>query len=189
MRATKIMSNNSNQTSRFGRTIIFIITAIYAMAIYASAQSKTSTAHLNSKHAKALQTWLKTNQKYRAAQVADCKNKFGLKSIRADNVKFHPYYAVYDFDKDKAEDFAVVMIDASRKPDFQYTLLVFKGDAKGNYKTVKIIDSMDLRQGGILLNELEEGITDLSIGEFQTDNCSYLQWRNKKFVMRDCEGN
>ncbi|MDQ3063972.1 MAG: hypothetical protein M3R14_14095 [Acidobacteriota bacterium] len=183
------MSNNSNQTTRLGRTIIFAFAAIFALTVCASAQSKSSTAHLNSTHAKALQTWLKANPKYRAAQVADCKNKFGLKSMRGDDAKFHPYYAVYDYDKDETEDFAVVVIEANRKPDFQYTLLIFKGDKQGNYKMAKTIDSMDLRQGGIWLNVMEEGITDLYIGEFQTDNCSYLQWSNKKFVIRDCEGN
>lgn len=146
-------------------------------------------AHLNSAHAKALQIWLKANPKYRAAQTSDCKNKFGLKSMLADEANFHPYYAVYDFDKDETEDFAVVVIDAKRKPDFQYTLLVFKGDGQGNFKTAKTIDSMDLRQGGIWKGETEEMVADLYVGEFQTDSCFYLQWSDKRFVVRDCEGN
>jgi len=183
------MSNNSNQIMRLGRAIIFAFTAIFALTVCAAAQSKTSTAHLNSKHAKALQIWLKANPKYRAAQVSDCKNNFGLKSMRGDDAKFHPYYAVYDFDKDQTQDFAVVVIDAKRKPDFQYTLLVFKGDKQGNYKAAKTIDSMDLRQGGIWVNDMEEGVADLYVGEFQTDNCYYLKWSNKKFVISDCEGN
>ncbi len=186
---TKIMSNNSNQTTRFCRAIIFTATAIFALTICSSAQSKTSTTHLEKEHAKALQIWLKANPKYRAAQVADCKNKFGLKSMRGDDAKFHPYHAVYNFDKDETKDFAVVVIDASRKPDFQYTLIVFKGDKQGSFKAAKTIDSMDLRQGGIWLGEMEEDVTDLYIGEFQTDNCSYLQWSNKKFVIKNCEGN
>jgi hypothetical protein len=183
------MSNNSNQTTRFCRAIIFIIAAIFVMTVYAPAQSKSSTAHLNSEHAKALQTWLKANSVYRPAQVTDCKNKFGLKSMRGDEAKFHPYYAVYDFDKDETKDFAVVVIEANRKPDFQYTLLIFKGDKQGIYKVAKTIDSIDLRQGGIWLNIMEEGVTGLYIGEFETDNCSYMSWSNKKLVLRDCEGN
>lgn len=159
------MSNNSNQTTRLGRAIIFVCASLFALTVCASAQNKTSTAHLNSKHAKALQTWLKANPKYRAAQASDCKNNFGLKSMRGDDAKFHPYYAVYDFDKDETQDFAVVVIDAKRKPDFQYTLLVFKGDKQGNYKAAKTIDSMDLRQSGIWKGEMEEGIADLYIGE------------------------
>jgi hypothetical protein len=183
------MSNNSNQTTPRSRAIVFTIAAIFALAVCASAQSKTSTAHLQKQHAAVLQTWLKANPKYRAAQVSDCKNKFGLNSMRGDDAQFHPFYAVYDFDKDETKDFAVVVIDAKRKPEFQYTLLIFKGDAKGNYKAAKTIDSMDLRQGGIWVNDMEEGVTDLYIGEFQTDNCSYLSWSNKKLVLRDCEGN
>lgn len=183
------MFNNSNQTMSLSRVITFVFAAIFALSVAASAQSKTSTAHLNFAHAKALQTWLKANPKYRAAQVFDCKNKSGLKSTRLDNPKFHPYYAVYDFDKDETKDFAVVVIEASRKPEFQYTLLIFKGDPTGNFKAVKTIGSMDLRQGGIWTGEMEEGVTNLYIGEFQTDNCSYMQWSNKKLVMRPCEGN
>jgi len=183
------MSNNSNQTTRFCRSIIFTVAAIFALIVGASAQSKTSTAHLEKEHVEALRIWLKANPKYRVAQASDCQNQFGLKSMRGDDAKFHPYYAVYDFDKDGIKDFAVAVIDAKRKPEFQYTLLVFKGDQQRSYKAAKIIDSLDLRQGGIWLNVMEEGVTDLYIGVFETDNCSYLHWSNKKLVLRDCEGN
>jgi len=128
------MSKISDQTARLCRAIIFVSAAIFALTVCATAQSETSTAHLEKEHAKALQTWLKANPKYRAAQVADCKNKFGLNSMRGDDAKFHPYYAIYDFDKDSSKDFAVVVIDAKRKPDFQHTLIIFKGDARSNYK-------------------------------------------------------
>jgi hypothetical protein len=183
------MSNNSNQTVRLCRSIIFTVAAIFALAVGASAQSKTSTAHLEKEHAETLRIWLKANPKYRAAQASDCKNQFGLKSMRRDDAKFHPYYAVYDFDKDEIEDFAVVLIDAKRKPEFQYTLLVFKGGKQGGYQAAKTIDSLDLRQGGIWVNAMEEGVTDLYIGVFETDDCSFLHWSSKKLVLRNCEGN
>lgn len=183
------MSNNSNQTVWLCRSIIFTVAAIFALIVCASAQSKTSTAHLKKEHAQALQTWLKANPKYRAAQASDCKNQFGLKSMRGDDAKFHPYYAVYDFDKDGTKDFAVVVIDAKRQPEFQYALLLFKGDRQGGYKTAKTIDSLDLRQGGIWLNAMEEGVTDLYVGVFETDDCFYLHWSNRKLVLRNCEGN
>jgi hypothetical protein len=183
------MSNNSNQIVRLCRSIIFIVAAIFALTVGASAQGKTSTAHLEKEHARALQIWLKANPKYRAAQASDCKNQFGLKSMRGDDAKFHPYYAVYDFDQDGTEDFAVVVIDAKRKPEFQSTLLVFKGDKRGGYRAAKTIAGLDLRQGGIWTGVMEEGVTDLYIGVFETDDCSYLHWSDKKLVLRNCEGN
>jgi hypothetical protein len=185
----KIMSNNSNQTARLCRSIIFSVAAIFALTVGASAQNKTSTAHLEKEHARALRIWLRANPKYRAAQASDCKNRFGLKSMRGDDAKFHPYYAVYDFDENGIKDFAVVVVDTKRKTGFQYTLLVFKGDKQGAYRAAKTIDGLDLRQGGIWTGVTEEGVTDLYIGEFETDNCLYLHWSNKKLVLRDCEEN
>ncbi|HEY0051684.1 MAG TPA: hypothetical protein VGB68_20470 [Pyrinomonadaceae bacterium] len=183
------MSNNSNQTARLCRSIIFTVAAIFALTFCAAAQNKTSTAHLEKEHAQALRIWLRANPQYRAAQASDCKNEFGLKSMRGDDAKFHPYYAVYDFDKDGSKDFGVVVIDAKRKLESQYTLLVFKGDKQRSYKTAKTIGRLDLRRGGIWLNVLEEGVTDLYVGEFETDDCFYLHWSNKKLVLRNCEGN
>lgn len=167
---------------------LFLI--IFTFALSASAQtngSKSAFAHLQKEHAAALQAWLKSKTNLRPAQVSDCKNKAGLKLMRESESKFHPYYAVYDFDKDGREDFAVVLFDSRQKLNARFTLLVFKGDAEGNFKTAYTLSKIDLRQGGLWLVILEESVTNLHIGEFETDNCGFLHWSNGKLVLRDCE--
>jgi hypothetical protein len=176
--------------NRYNFAISLFLSAIVLLAaVVAPAQKtggKNSFAHLRGNHARALRAWLKGKSYLRPAQESDCKNEYGLKAARQNDSDFHPYYAAYDFDKDSIADFAVALVDSRRPASGKFTLVVFKGAANNDFKPFYTREKIDLRQGGLWLNVLAEGVAELHAGEFETDDCFRLAWRGKKLVPVDC---
>lgn len=147
-------------------------------------------AHLKPEHQLAVKNYIGDKANLRPAQTSDCKNKFGLDSFRQNNDKAaHPYYSVADFDKDGADDFAVVLYDSKQAANVRFTVLIFKGAKSGSYKMSFKSANMDLRQGGIWTDGFgaEEGKTTLTAGVFETDDAIWIEWSGGKYVAHDAD--
>lgn len=150
--------------------------------------TKNSFAHLSAAHAAAVKSYIGTGKVVRPALESDGENSDGLAVQReAFGAKYHPYYAVWDFDKDNIEDFAVVLFDESAKPSARFSVVVFKGAANDIFKPAFTVPKIDLSSGGIELDELEEGVVELRLVHFQTEQgCTVLHWHNRRFVLSEC---
>ncbi len=151
-------------------------------------KEKTAFAHLSAAHAATVKSYIGTRKGLRPALESDCENADGLAVQReAFGAKYHPFYAVWDFDKDNIEDFAVVLFDEKAKPSARFSMIVFKGAADKTFKLAFTILKIDLSSGGIELDELEEGVVELRLVHFQTEqSCTVLHWHNRRFVLGEC---
>lgn len=145
-------------------------------------------AHLKKAHAAVVKSYIGTRKNLRPALETDGENQTGLELMReAYGANYQPYYAVYDFDKDNIEDFAVVLFDAKAKSEARFSLIVFKGAADKNFKPAYTILKTDMSLGGLELEILEEGVVELRLVHFQTEQgCSLLRWNSRKLVLEEC---
>ncbi len=147
-----------------------------------------SFAHLKKAHAAVIKSYIGTRKNLRPALETDGENQTGLELMReAYGADYQPYYAVYDFDKDNIEDFAVVLFDAKAKSEARFSLIVFKGAADKTFKPAFNLPRIDLSFGGLELEILEEGVVELRLVHFQTEQgCSLLSWNSRKLVLEEC---
>lgn len=201
--------NNTPRPFRVRRvaslTLALLLLSISTLGAITQAQRTQSSANIASamsaEHTAALGKLLEAKRGLRLATDSDCRNKDGLKSMRQSfGRKFQPYYLVKDFNGDAVDDFAVALVDSSRKADSQFTLVIFHGKRNANAKGQEPGDggafqiaftqeNLDLRQGGLWAGELERGRRPLYVGIFETDDCSRLRWNGKRYVIQPCEGN
>ena len=165
------------------------MTILIVASGFGQKQTPNYYAHLKAEHAAVVKNYIGKNANLRPAQVSDCKNKFGLDSLRRSAGKSaHPYYAAKDFNRDRIADFAVVLFDAKGKADSRFTILIFNGAKSGDYKLASTTAGADLRQGGIWTYGFgtDDTKTSLTAGEYETDNCIWIEWDGKKYVEHDC---
>ena len=145
-------------------------------------------AQLSAAQAAAVKEYIGARASLRPAIESDCENSDGLEIQRAIyGAKYHPYYAAWDFDKDKIEDFAVALFDENTKPKARFTIVVFKGAANKTFAPIYTVPKIDLSLGGIELDESKKGAVELRLVHFQTEQgCTILRWRNRRFVLREC---
>ncbi len=169
---------------------MLLLAAFVVCAGQAAAQKAVNQfAHMTAEHAAAVKAYIGANKSLRPAMRVDCQNKFGLDSLRQSaGAKAHPYYAAADFNRDKITDFAVVLYDSSRAADARFTLLIFNGAKTGAYKLAFTDPKMDLRQGGIWTYGFgsDDTKTSVTAGEFETDDCIWVEWEKGKYVIHDC---
>jgi len=179
---------NISLTSRAGAALCIAI--LFAANGFGQKQIPGFYAHLKAEHAATVKTYIGKRANLRPAQVSDCKNKFGLDSLQQSAGKSaHPYYAAKDFNRDRIGDFVVVLFDSKAKADSRFTLLIFNGAKLGNYKLASTTRNVDLRRGGIWTDGFgSDGTkTTLTAGEYETDNCIWIEWKIGKYVAHDCE--
>ena len=176
-------------TNRF-LAFFWCLTALVLGGAIANAQpAKNQFAHLQAEHQTAVKNYIGAKTNLRPAQISDCKNKFGLDSLRQSAGKTaHPYYAAQDFNQDKIQDFAVVLYDSSKKIDARFMILIFNGAKSGAYKLASTTAGADLRQGGIWTYGFgtDEQKTSVTAGVYETDDCMWIGWDGKKYVAHDC---
>lgn len=155
--------------------------------VYSPDKSEWFT-HLAKNHRAAVGQYIEANKNLRPALEKDGENEDGIYVQRVVyGLKYHPYYAVYDFDKDKIQDFAVVFLDEQAAPDARFMLVVFKGAANKTFKPAFTGSKMDLSLGGIELEPLGKNPVNLRVVQFQTQQgCSVLRWRKGQLVLSEC---
>ena len=137
--------------------------------------------HLSPQHTEVVDRWLAGKPDLRLATVADCLNEDGLAATRQQNGKsYHPYYAVADFNRDKQEDLAVVLV-SKRKAKDKFAIAIFNGPFGKNAVPAYFSEGWDLSDGGLF-----PGDDGILAGPFESDNCVILRPRRKTYVVADC---
>ncbi len=125
--------------------------------------------------------WLVGETRSAFREITDCLNKDGLAATREQNGKnYHPYYAVGDFNQDKREDFAVVLVNKRKKKD-KLAVAIFNGAIGKNTVPAYFGEGWDLSDGGLF-----EGSDGILVGPFESDNCVILRPRRKTYVVAAC---
>ncbi len=140
-----------------------------------------AAAHLRPQHLAVVKGWLARKPSLRLATVADCSNKEGLAITRKERGKgYHPYYAVGDFNGDRREDFAIALVNKSKKKN-QFAVAIFNGRVSKDSVPAFFEEGWDLSDGGLF-----DGGGGVMAGPFESDNCVILRRRGKRYVAVDC---
>jgi len=161
-------------------SIVLCILPILPVVVNAQ-QEGIGPKHLSQQHTEVVDRWLAGKSDLRLATLADCLNKDGLAATREQHGKsYHPYYAVGDFNHDKREDFAVVLVNKRKKKD-KFAVAVFNGALGKNTVPAYFGEGWDLSDGGLF-----EGSDGILAGPFESDNCVILRPRRKTYVVVAC---
>lgn len=101
-----------------------ILLLIYYFFGVSYAQASDLPAFVNTQHQATLRAYLNTHINYALAPESLCACSEDLVKLRREAVDFQPYYAVGDINDDQIEDFAVALLDISRKADQKPELAV-----------------------------------------------------------------
>ena len=152
-----------------------------ALSSAVNAQQNIATSHLRPSHKTIVEKWLIGKASLRLATLADCLNKEGLAATREQFGKnHHPYYIVGDFNRDKRQDFAVVLVN-KRKIKDNFAVAIFNGPLNKQGVPAFFEEGWDLSDGGLL-----ESGGGVMAGPFESDNCVILRPRGKKYVIKNC---
>ena len=166
--------------------LLLLAGILCALPSGARAQQEDFASLIRPQHKTIVQRWLKRQKGLRMATEADVTDKEGLERQRKTVGKtYHPFYAVEDFNGDKQEDFAVMLVTSRGR--FQRT----------NAFAVAVFNGPFRAGGNIAPSLLEEGLdpgdwlfyrpgSGLMVGPPQSDNCFIFQPRGKTYVIKEC---
>ena len=134
---------------------------------------------------KALQSWLARHPNYRAAIDADChecSDEINETKAGTDGWEpvpdYRPYIATGDFNGDGTVDFAVVLIDRSKR-DRNFSVAVFNGPYQGRVQSPAFLKSgFSLRHGGLFFGPPRPKPYRLVIGNFNAGGVVLMPHRN-----------
>jgi hypothetical protein len=146
---------------------------------------------LTAQEQKVLKGWLSKNQEDRLATDEDCdcagdiaQMKAGYRGTWKSVPDYHPYTATGDFNGDGVEDFAVVVIDSSKKVK-NYTLLVFNGPFDVEKAVPNFIKpGLDLKYVGLFYGPPRPKPYRLLLSGFESDSGSLLIPRGQSYVLK-----
>ena len=133
---------------------------------------------------KVLQSWLARHANYRVAVDADCECSDEINETKAGTdgwppvPDYRPYIATGDFNSDGTVDFAVVLIDRSKR-DRNFSLAVFNGPYQGRVQSPAFLKSgLSLRHGGLFFGPPRPKPYRLVIGNFNAGGVVLMPHRN-----------
>jgi len=131
---------------------------------------------LNAQQEKVLASWLSQHAEYRAATDADCQCEDDIRQTKAGygNSKeavpdYHPYSATGDFNRDGAEDFAVVLIDR-RVQTANFVVVVFNGPFTNRNVAPAFIKRSLHRSDALFYGPPGKKPSPLLVGPFESDS-------------------
>ena len=146
---------------------------------------------LTAQDQKVLKGWLSKHPEDRLATDEDCDCAGDIAQMKAGYggkwkpvPDYHPYTATGDFNGDGVEDFAVVVIDSSKK-EKNYTLLVFNGPFDVEKAVPNFIKpGLDLKYVGLFYGPPRPRPYRLLLSGFENDSGSLLAPRGKSYVLK-----
>jgi hypothetical protein len=138
-----------------------------------------------------LKHWLSRHSQYRLATVGDCDCAADIEQMRAGRggawkpvPDYNPYIATGDFNGDGAEEFAVVVIDPSKK-EKNYALLIFNGPFDVG-KTIPNFfkPGLDLKYMGLFYGPPRPKPFRLLLSGFDSDSGSLLIPRGQSYLLK-----
>jgi hypothetical protein len=126
---------------------------------------------------KVLKDWLAKHREYRLATDEDCDCAGDIQDMKTGyggKVKpipdYHPYVATGDFNGDGVRDFAVVLIDRSKK-EKNFALIVFNGPFDSDIASPAFMQSgLDLKYSGLSYGPPRPKPYRLLLGPFESDS-------------------
>jgi hypothetical protein len=132
---------------------------------------------LTAQEQKVLKGWLAHHAEYRLATDEDCdcagdieQMKTGYGGLMKPVRDYHPYVATGDFNGDGVEDFAVVVLDPSKK-EKNFALAVFNGPFNSETASPAFMQSgLDLKYTGLSYGPPRPKPYRLLLGRFESDS-------------------
>jgi hypothetical protein len=132
---------------------------------------------LTAQEQKVLKGWLAHHAEYRLATDEDCdcagdieQMKTGYGGLMKPVRDYHPYVATGDFNDDGVEDFAVVVLDPSKK-EKNFALAVFNGPFNSETASPAFMQSgLDLKYTGLSYGPPRPKPYRLLLGRFESDS-------------------
>lgn len=136
---------------------------------------------LTAQEEKVLKSWLAQHTEYRLATDGDCdcaddikKTKVGSGGIWKPIPDYHPYIATGDFNSDGMRDFAVVVIDPSKR-EKNFALVVFNGPFESDTASPAFLKTaLDLKYTGLFYGPPRPKPYRLLLSGFDSDSGSLL---------------
>lgn len=139
---------------------------------------------LNPQQQRVLRSWLAQHTVYRIARDADCQCDKAIEDMKADSGAerkalddFHPYVVTGDFNGDGVEDFAVAVIDGSKKTE-NFVVLVFNGPFTQNPQNSPVrpfvASGLNLKGEALFYGPPESKPYQLLIGSFGSDYVTHI---------------
>jgi len=140
---------------------------------------------------KVLKIWLSGHPEDRLATDEDCDCADDIRRMKAGRggawkpvPDYHPYAATGDFNGDGIEDFAVVVIDSSKK-EKNYTLLIFNGAFDVEKAVPNFIKpGLDLKFVGLFYGPPRPKPYRLLLSGFESDSGLLLVPRGQSYVLK-----
>jgi hypothetical protein len=152
------------------------------LVVCALLAAATASHTLTPAHLRILNAWLHENPTYRRATNSDstCPDKidqirwqYGSRPRRPVR-DYHPYQVVGDFNGDGHLDFAVVLLDASRRAD-RFLVAVFNGPfQKTKVSPSFVAAGLNLACGGLFFGPPRPKPYRLLVGPFESDSRGLL---------------
>jgi len=138
--------------------IRFMLVALLLCALCggAMAQQTGTASHLQPAHREVVEQWLAQRPQLRLAVDRDYVYKSSLTAERAAFAKYHPYYAVADFNGDKRDDFVIALVN-TQKRTAKFAIAIFNGPVRKDSAPAFFREGYDLSRKAFTV---AEGIED-----------------------------
>src|SRR5713226_3157195 len=141
-----------------------------------------------------LKGWLAQHPHYRLATDKDCdcagdieQMKTGYGGLTKHVPDYHPYIATGDFNGDGVEDFAVVLVDRTKR-EKNFALVVFNGPFQSETQSPAFMQSsMDLKYFGLFYGPPRPKPYRLLLGRFESDSGTLLIPHGRAYKWDDSE--
>lgn len=112
----------------FQKRFLLVVVLLCGITGTVKAQPGAAASYLPPEHKAAVEQWLAQRPNLRLAVDGDCVCKSHLAAERAgsDSYRYHPYYHSSDFNGDKKDDFAIVLVNTQKRTK-KFAIVVFNG--------------------------------------------------------------
>lgn len=157
------------------RRILLAVAVVVLLPTFALRASASHT--LNADQKAVIEAWLRSHPAYRLATDADCGCDADIRTMRFDGYggdwkpvpDYHPYIVNGDLNSDGISDFAVAVVNRSRKTR-RFTILVFNGPFRSADIAPAFIEAnVNLERTGFFYGPPRPKPNRLVIGEFESE--------------------
>lgn len=133
-------------------SLISVALLFCALCGGAEAQQAVTASHLQPAHREAVEQWLVQKPNLRLALDGDYAYKSDLAAERAGFADYHPYYLVADFNGDKKDDFAIVLVNTQKRAA-KFAIAVFNGPVGKDSGPAFFREGLDFRRMAFTASE------------------------------------